>query len=379
VPNNLTNLFIMDSEWTVKNGSEEPQDIANGGDNHAVRNVNGTGAYTLVSRVVDEKTVLKANPDYWGKGTYPLQVSEIIYTPISAAATRVAALLSGEVDFIQDVPVQDLARVDKDDKLKVIKAPQNRTIFFGMNVGDADLKTDNVDGKNPFADKRVREAMNMAIDREAIQKVVMRGQSQPTGVIMPPFVNGWTEQLDAYPPADVGKAKAMMSDAGYADGFTVALNCPNDRYINDEAICQAAVGMFGRIGIKVSLDAKPKAQHFPLIKKKETDFYMLGWGVPTYDSEYIFNFLAHTTTDKLGSWNGTRYSNADLDAKIEMLASETNLDKRNATIGEIWNTVQAETIYLPIHHQILNWGMKNKVDFPVSPSDQPHFKYMKLN
>jgi len=172
---------------------------------------------------------------------------------------------------------------------------------------------------------------------------------------MPPFVNGWTEQLDAYPPADVGKAKAMMSDAGYADGFTVALNCPNDRYINDEA------------------------QHFPLIKKKETDFYMLGWGVPTYDSEYIFNFLAHTTTDKLGSWNGTRYSNADLDAKIEMLASETNLDKRNATIGEIWNTVQAETIYLPIHHQILNWGMKNKVDFPVSPSDQPHFKYMKLN
>jgi len=161
----------MDSDWTVKNGSEEPQDIANGGDNHAVRNVNGTGAYTLVSRVVDEKTVLKANPDYWGKGTYPLQVSEIIYTPISAAATRVAALLSGEVDFIQDVPVQDLARVDKDDKLKVIKAPQNRTIFFGMNVGDADLKTDNVDGKNPFADKRVREAMNMAIDREAIQKV----------------------------------------------------------------------------------------------------------------------------------------------------------------------------------------------------------------
>jgi len=376
LPNNLTNLFIMDEDWTKSNGSEEPQDIANGGDNYAAKNTNGTGAYILESRVVDEKTVLKANPGYWGKGTFPLDVTEIIYTPIQSAATRVAALLSNEVDFIQDVPVQDLARVDSVDNLKVVKAPQNRTIFFGMNVGDGDLKTDNVDGKNPFADKRVREAMNMAIDRKAIQRVVMRGQSEPTGVIMPPFVNGWTEALDAYPNADVDKAKKLLADAGYADGFSIVLNCPHDRYINDEAICQAATGMFGRIGITVNLDAKPKAQHFPLIKKKETDFYMLGWGVPTFDSEYIFNFLAHTTTDKLGSWNGTRYTNPDLDKKIVSLASETNLDKRNMTIAEIWNTIQGETIYLPIHHQILNWGMSSGIDFPVQPEDQPHFKFL---
>ena len=378
LPANLTNLFMMDEDWTKENGSEEPQDVANGGDNFAARNTNGTGAFKLVSRVVDEKTVLTANPDYWGKGTFPLEVTEINYTPIQAAATRVAALLSGEVDFIQDVPVQDLERVDTADGLKVVKAPQNRTIFFGMNVGDADLPTDNVDGKNPFADKRVREAMNMAIDREAIQRVVMRGQSQPTGVIMPPFVNGWTEALDAYPATDVDKAKAMMADAGYGDGFSIVLNCPNDRYINDEAICQSVVGMFGRIGVTVNLDSKPKAQHFPLIKNKETDFYMLGWGVPTFDSEYIFNFLAHTTTDKFGSWNGTRYSNADLDAKIVSLASETDLDKRNATIGEIWDTVQGETIYLPIHHQVLNWGMKDGIDFSVQPENQPHFKFLKF-
>ncbi len=377
MPNNLTNLFIMDSGWTEDQGCTEPQDIANGGDNPCVRSTNGTGAYKLVSRAQDQKTVLNANDSYWGKGQFPLDITEIIYTPIQESATRVAALLSGEVDLIQDVPVQDLGRVDKTDGLKVVTAPQNRTIFFGLNVGDADLTSDDVEGKNPFADARVRQAMNIAINRDAIMKVVMRGQSAPTGVIMPPFVNGWSEELDAYPAYDIEAARALMADAGYGDGFSITLNCPNDRYINDEAICQAAVGMLGQIGIKVNLDARPKAQHFPLITNRETDFYMLGWGVPTFDSEYIFNFLVHSTTDKLGSWNGTRYSNADLDAKIVSLASETDLDVRNATIGEIWNTVQDETLYVPIHNQVLNWGMSGNIDFPVQPEDQPHFKYLK--
>jgi len=376
MPNNLTNLFIMDAGWTVDNDSAEPQDVANGGDNFAARNANGTGAYQLVSRVVDEKTVLKANDAYWGKGEFPLEVSEIVYTPIQSAATRVAALLSGEVDFIQDVPVQDLARVAQTDSLNVVKAPQNRTIFFGMNSGDADIASDNIEGKNPFADVRVRQAMSIALDRKAIQRVVMRDQSEPTGVIMPPFVNGWTEALDEYPESDPEKAKALLAEAGYPDGFSIVLNCPNDRYINDEAICQAAVGMFARIGVTVNLDAKPKAQHFPLIQNKETDFYMLGWGVPTFDSEYIFNFLAHTTTDERGSWNNTRYSNTDLDEKIVSLASEVDLEARNQTIAEIWEEVQSETLYLPIHHQILNWGMKENIEFPVQPEDQPHFKFL---
>jgi peptide/nickel transport system substrate-binding protein len=375
MPNNLTNLFIMDSDW-AEEMCPEPQDVANGGDNPCVREVNGTGAYMLVSRAQDERTVLKANPNYWGIGEFPLEVTEIIYTPISESATRVSAFLSGEVDLIQDVPVQDLARVSGADGLTVITAAQNRTIFFGMNVGDADLTSDNVEGANPLADVRVRQAMNIAINREAIMKVVMRDQSAPTGVIMPPFVNGWTPELDAYPAHDIDAAKALMAEAGYADGFSITLNCPNDRYINDEAICQAAVGMLGQIGITVNLDALPKAQHFPLITNRETDFYMLGWGVPTFDSEYIFNFLYHTTTDELGSWNGTRYSNPELDTKIVSLASQTDLDARNATIADIWATVQEEVLYLPIHNQVLNWGMTSNIDFPVQPEDQPHFKFL---
>ena len=379
LPNNLTNLFIMDADWARSNSVEKPQDFANNEENYAVRNANGTGAFVLEVREPDTRTVLKANPDYWGKGQFPLEVTEIIFTPIQSAATRVAALLSGEVDMIQDVPVQDLGRVDSAEGLTVRTAPQNRVIFFGMNVGEDDIASDDVEGKNPFADKRVREAMLIALNRDAIRQIVMREQSQPAGVIMPPFVNGWTEDLDKYPQPDLAKAKALMEEAGYGDGFSVTLNCPNDRYINDEAICQAAVGMFGQIGIDVALDAKPKAQHFPLIQKKETDFYMLGWGVPTFDSEYIFNFLVHTTDDKYGSWNATHYSNAALDEKIKSLASETDLDKRNQTIADIWGTVQDEIIYLPIHHQVLNWGMNSGIEFAVQPEDQPHFKFLTYN
>ncbi|MEM7209420.1 MAG: ABC transporter substrate-binding protein [Pseudomonadota bacterium] len=374
--NNLTNLFIMDSGWTEANGATEPQDVAGGETTFASQNTNGTGAYMLVSRTPDQKTVLKANPSYWGKGTYPLEVSEIVFTPIQSAATRVAALLSGEVDFIQDVPVQDLTRVDSQSGLKVVTAAQNRVIFFGMNSGSDDLETDNVDGKNPFADVRVRRAMNMAINRDAIKKVVMREQSSPTNVIMPPFVNGWTPDLDKVPSGGVSDAKALMDDAGYGDGFSITLNCPNDRYINDEAICQAAVGMLGQIGVKVNLDAKPKAQHFPLIKNKTTDFYMLGWGVPTFDSHYIFNFLVHATTENRGSWNNTGYNNPAINEKIVELESQTNLDARNETIAEIWNQVQEDQIYLPIHNQVLNWGMKDGITFDVQPEDQPHIKYL---
>ncbi len=375
---NLNDIYIMDRGWAETNNAVKVQNVKGGEDTFAAKNTNGTGPYKLISRVPDSKTVLEKNSDYWGNGQFPLEITKINYTPIKNAATRVAALLSGEVDFIQDVPVQDLARVDNDSGLKVIKAPQNRVIFLGMNQGDGDLKTDNIQGKNPLADLRVRQAMNIAINRTAIQKIVMRGQSIPAGVAMPPFVNGWTKELDAIPSGNLNDAKALMTAAGYSDGFTITLNCPNDRYINDEAICQAAVGMFGQIGIKVNLDAKPKAQHFPLIGKLQTDFYMLGWGVPTYDSEYIFNFLVHTKGDKRGSWNGTRYSNSEIDKKIVSLASQTDLTKRNATIAEIWAQVQRDLLYLPIHHQVLNWGMANKVQTSVSPDDRARFKYFTI-
>ena len=374
LPANLTNLMMMDSGWAEANDVTEVQNYNEGESTYATQNANGTGAYALVSREPDVRTILEANPDYWGIGEFPIGFDRIEFTPIQNEATRVAALLSGEVDFIQDVPVQDLERVANADGLEVKTVEQNRTIFLGMNVGADDIEADDVDGANPLADVRVRRAMDMAIDRDAIRQVVMRDQSQPTGVIMPPFVNGWTEELDAVPDPDVEGAKALLEEAGYGDGFSIRLDCPNDRYINDEAICQAVVGMLGRIGITVNLDAKTKAQHFPLITGGGSDFYLLGWGVPTFDSEYIFNFLVHTRDEDRGSWNATGYSNPELDEAIVALASEIDMEARDASIAEIWSTVQDEVLYLPLHHQVLNWGFADGVEAEVSVEDQPQLK-----
>jgi peptide/nickel transport system substrate-binding protein len=378
LPNNLTNTFIMDKGWAETNNATKAQDFKNKEENFAVRNANGTGAFQLASREPDVRTVMKRNENYWGRGEVPLEISELIYTPIKADATRVAALLSGEADFVQDVPVQDIERLKNTPNLRITTGPENRTIFFGMDVGSADLKTDNVEGKNPFADKKVRQAMNMAINRQAIQRVVMRGQSVPTGVIMPPFVNGWTPELDKAPAPDVNRAKALLKEAGYENGFQITLHCPNDRYINDEGICQAVVGMLGQAGIKVNLVSQSKTLHFPLVQKNppETEFFLVGWGVPTFDSEYILSFLYHTREGRYGSWNALRYSNADLDKKIESLSNEVDVNRRNATIAEIWNTVKEETLYLPIHHQAIAYGMRNTFEVPVDPENQPQLKYV---
>jgi peptide/nickel transport system substrate-binding protein len=379
LPANLTSIFIMDKGWTEANDTVKVQDFEGGEITFATTNVNGTGAYKLVSREQDVKTVMTRNEDYWGKDMFPMEIKEVIYTPIQNDATRVAALLSGEVNLLQDMPVQDIARVNGADGLGVKTAPQNRVIFFGMNQGAADLERDNVEGANPLADVRVRKAMAMAVNRDAIKQVVMRGQSVPAGMIAPPFVNGWTADMDAESSTDIEAAKALMAEAGYGDGFSIQLDCPNDRYINDEAICQAAVGMMGQIGITVNLNAQPKAQHFPLINGGNTDFYMLGWGVPTYDSEYIFNFLVHGKSDTMGSWNGTGFNDAGLNDKIMSLASNTDLDSRNATIADIWRVVQDEQLYIPIHHQVLNWAMSDTINAEVDPNDRPMVKYMTLN
>ena len=379
LPNNLTNIMMLDAGWASENGAEEVQDYAAGEDTYAARNTNGTGPFVLQSREADVRTVMTANPDYWGIGEFPLDVSEIIFTPIQNPATRVAALLTGEVDFIQDVPVQDLARVDEAEGIGLASAPQNRSIFFGLNVGDDDLTLDNVDGANPLADLRVRQAINIAVNREAIQQVVMRGQSAPSGTLAPPPVAGWTEELDTYPEYDVEAARALMEEAGYGDGFSIQLDCPNDRYVNDEAICQAAVGMLAQIGITVNLSATPRAQHFPLIANLDTDFYLLGWGVPTYDAEYVFNFLYHTQGEGRGSWNATRYSNPEMDEMIASLTSNTDLEARAQTVADLFEMAKEEVIYIPIHNQILNWGVSDDWSTVVDADDQVLFKYFEAN
>lgn len=379
-PNNLTNLFIMSEAWARANKAEVPQDVAAKTENHATRHVNGTGPYVLASREVDAKTVMKQFDGYWGKGEFPLEVTELTYLPIKSPATRVAALLSGEVDFLQDVPAQDVARLKADKRLRVVDGLENRTIFLGMNIGAKTLRQSSVKDANPLADIRVREAMGLAIDRDAIKRAVMRGLSEPTGLMAPPFVNGYDKTLAAYAKPDLARAKKLLADAGYPDGFTLTLDTPNDRYVNDEAISTAIAGFLGRIGIKVNVSARPIALHNAILSKGETDFYLYGWGVPTHDSAYIFDYLVNTRgKNNRGAWNVTGYSNPKVDADILSLAAEIDKDKRNTTIRRIWDTVQKEQFYIPLHDQMISYASKPGIEMPVHPNNVTYFKLLKLS
>jgi peptide/nickel transport system substrate-binding protein len=232
------------------------------------------------------------------------------------------------------------------------------------------------DTKNPLKDTRVRQALYQAIDIEAIRTKVMRGYSVPAGIITAPAVHGYTKALDERRPYDPAKAKALLAEAGYPDGFSIPLDCPNDRYINDEAICQAVAGMLGKIGVRVSLSALPKTLHFPKIKNRKTDFYMLGWGVSTLDSHYVFSFL---TRGGDNTWNATGFNDPGINNLIEQIEVEVDIAKRDAMIARVWKRMKDEIIYLPLHHQVIVWAMRDRIDLPIVADDEVRFIYTRFN
>ena len=376
LPDQLTSIYIMSKAWAEKNNVVKPASYKDKEETFAVRNAMGTGPFTVKQRDPDVKTVLVKNPNYWGKAQFPNYPDEVVYTPIKEPSTRVAALISGQIDFLLDAPLQDIGRIKATAGLKTMETAQVRSIFFGLDVGSPELKYSDVKGKNPFADPRVREAMSKAIDINAIKTKVMRGFAAPAGIITPSAVHGWTKELDARPAFDLAGAKKLMADAGYPNGFKVTLDCPNDRYNNDEAICQAVVGMLSQIGITIDLQARSKTLHFPKLQKKDSSFYLLGWGVPTLDSHYVFSFLYQTHDGKAnGAWNFTGLSNKALDDLVVAMSKETDAAKRDKMIAEAWKLSRGSNAYLPLHHQVIVWSMSDKVTTPIFATDSPNFKY----
>jgi peptide/nickel transport system substrate-binding protein len=365
---NLTSFFIMSKAWAEKNRTTNVQDYKAKEENFASRNVNGTGSYKIINWLPDQRITMTLNADWWDKPVG--NVKEVIYTPIKSDATRVAALLSGDVDLLTDLPTQDVARLRADSKLKVMEGAEVRTIFFAPDIGSPELKHSNVKGKNPFADKRVRQAMSMVLDREAIKRNIMRGLSVPAGLMLPPGTNGYEAALDVPPKVDVEGAKKLMAEAGYPDGFEVRLNCPNNRYVNDEEICQAALAMWARIGIKATLMAENMATFSQKFQNFDSSIYMLGWGIATYDGQYMLQPLVRTrTTGADGNFNFSRISDPVIDRLVDAMKSETDLAKRNGMIREALLRVKDEVLLIPIHHQVRPWAMKAGVTATYHSND----------
>jgi peptide/nickel transport system substrate-binding protein len=374
----LTELRMMSKAWAEKNNSVAPKDIKTQDENFAHRNANGTGPFMLKEWMPDQKLVLTRHAGWWGK--MEGNATEIVYTPVKAVATRMAALLSGEVDFVLDPSPQDLPRVRADGNLKVIDGIENRTIFFGMDHHRDELPGSNIKGKNPLKDQRVRKALYQAIDMDTIARVSLRGLGQPTGALVAPQVNGWNESIHKRYPFDVAAAQKLLADAGYKDGFEVDFACPNNRYINDEQICQAVTAMWARIGVKAKLRTMPLVTYFPMIQRYEASIYMLGWGVPTFDAMYSLQSLVRSVgAQGDGNYNVGRYSNPQMDALIERAKKETDLNLRTGLLNKALMLQNEEVAHIPLHNQVIPWAMKKHVDVVHRADNRLDWRLVKVN
>jgi peptide/nickel transport system substrate-binding protein len=362
-----TNMLIMSKAWCEAHNATEPVIIGKE-DNYALHEAMGTGPYKLVSREPDRKTVVEKNPGWWDKSDG--LVDQVEFDVIASAPTRVAALLSGEVDMVYTVPPQDMARIKQTEGLKLLQTPELRTIYLGFNQTRQELPSSDIKGKNPFKDQRVREAVALAIDEPTIVSRVMLGLGHPTWEMWGPGVNGYDAALDVRPKVDPAKAKQLLADAGYPSGFRVALDCPNDRYVMDEQICTAIVSMLARVGIKVDLNAQTKSKYFNkiLAPNYDTDFYLLGWTPATYDAHNVLYTLLNTRDGKRGEVNAGGYSNPALDALTEKIGIETDPAKRDAMINQSIQIVQKDVATVPLHQQVIVWAAKNNVDV-AQPAD----------
>jgi peptide/nickel transport system substrate-binding protein len=375
----ITNWAIMSKVWSEAHNATKPADITAREESFATRNAMGTGPFRLVSREPDRRTVLERNPGWWDKPTGNVERAEL--NIIANDATRVAALLSGEVDFLYTVPPQDVTRIGNAPGVRIIQGPELRTIYLGFDQMRPELLKSDVKGKNPFQDRRVRLAFYQAIDINAIHRTVMRGQSRPTGLLYGPGVNGFREQDDVRYPYDPAAAKKLLEEAGYPNGFGVTMDCPNDRYVNDEAICTAVVNMLARIGMRVTLNAQTRVRYFAEVNppRYNTSFYMLGWTPATSDAHNSLMSLAYTRSGDRGVYNNGGYSNPRFDQLVDQIAVETNEDKRQEMISQASRMLHDDVAYIPLHQQQIVWAARNNVQVVQTADNYFQLRHVRVN
>jgi peptide/nickel transport system substrate-binding protein len=353
LPLRLEMVMMLDKETCER-------EIAAHGQGYLVTHPNGTGPYKLVEWVKDDHLTLVAFDRYW-RG--PARIKHVVFKPITNEATRVAALLTGKTHIITEVPVRDIDRVEKDPKLRLVKKPGLRLIYLGLDVGRDKTPTIPSSPPNPLKDLRVRQAMYYGINEEAIVKYVMNGLAEPAGQLFPEPVVGYNPAIKRY-PYDPEKARALLAEAGYPNGFDVRLDAPNDRYVNDDKIARAVASELAKIGIRVQVNAYPKAKFFQDEEEGKCSFYLIGWANNNGDGCATFEYLLHTRDDEknLGSANNsTYYSNPELDRLTELAAHTLDLEQRNRYLEDAVAVAMHDLVHIPLHYQHDLYGISREV------------------
>jgi peptide/nickel transport system substrate-binding protein len=362
----LLSAQVMSKAWCERNGVVRPQAFSSREETFAARQAMGTGPYMLKSYEPGVRTVMVRNPNYWGR--FDGNVGESIYRPIANPATRLAALVSGELDFVLDPPPQDLERLRAAAGIRIVQGPEWRVIHLGFDQFRDELKYGSVRDRNPFKDRRVRLAFYQAIDVEALRTKVMREAAQPTGSIA--FAHdSAAPDTEARHPFDPAAARRLLSEAGYADGFEVRLDCPNNRYVNDERICVAVAAMLAQVGVKVQVSAQPMASFAPRLDERDLSFFLVGIGGGSRDPQTSLTLVAHSENAASGDgrFNAGRFADAELDRLIDGIKTEMDSTRRDAMIRQALIRVRDGVYVIPLHRQMLAWAMRSHVDVVHTP------------
>lgn len=373
------NVRIMSAAWCKANGAVRVPNFTRKEEAHSTRNAVGTGPFVLERYEPGVRITLARHAGWWDR--FEGNVTRIVYTPIANDSTRMAALLAGDIDFTHDTPPQDLPRLQGEREVKLAQAPENRVLFFVMDQHRDELLYASVKGRNPFKDVRVREAFALAIDAEALKASTMRGQSVPTACLATAAVGCLAPELEKRPPQDLARARRLLADAGYGDGFEVTLDCPNDRYVNDQAICVAAAAMLARVGVKVRVDARPKTLYFQKIERHDTSFYLLGWGGGTTDAQGLLDPIVHRPEQRTqkGGYNYGRVGEEALDALIDAAGTEMDVAKRAKLIADAQRRAQALHVVLPLHRQMITWASRRNVTPVVVPDNAVRVNWIRFD
>ena len=378
MPETVALLAIMSKAWCEKNKVERAQDFNKKEETFASRNAMGTGPFMLVTRESDIKSTFRKNPNWWGlkSGLFEGNVEEIVYTTIKSDATRMSALAAGDIDVVLDPPLQDIDKLAREPRIRIWREPENLVFFLGMDQSRDELLYSDVKGRNPFKDRRVRLAVDQAIDTDAINRVVMRGLAVPAALILPnPEAAGVPKELNKRFPYDLEKAKRLMAEAGYPKGFSTQIDCQNVR----ENVCTAIAGQLARIGIAVKVNSLQNPRYFAKGQSRDTSFYLLGWGGQNTDAMFTLQPLLHGRNEKGdGDYNWGDYRDEKMDALIDKAKVEMDRPKRQALINEAL-TIQHEQVYhVPIHRRMAPWASRANVELAIRPDSWLEVRWVKL-
>ncbi len=376
--NQLNTLVIMSRSWAERVGAAEPAGVGQNETNHAVNNANGTGPYAVVSWEPGIRLVLQRNPGWWGWGLWPGNVERAVLTPIASAATRVAGLLSGELDMISPVPMQDAERLRANAATQLVAGHEARVVYLGMDVR-RDQLLHGSEGPNPFRDVRVRQAMAHALNLDGLNRVVFRGFAAPAAMIVPAGVSGFDPAVQR-PAFDLNRARALMREAGFADGFKVTLDCPAGREVGDRDACEALVGLLARINIRVELLAQPPARWAPKVAGRDTSFYYMSWGNNGWaGGNTLYDLLSCAEAERPGGFNSGGYCNPALDEIVARARQEVDPPRHLALLRQAFGIVAADAPVLPLYAPPILWGTRQGIAVKLRPDGRVFLPHVVMN